>query len=86
MTIKERLEQVATVLTSTEHSPDERLHDIGLRLLAQELDDLDRCTRELAVREMEEFRAYVTATPSLSPVSRICEESRARVRRIMGKE
>lgn len=86
MTTKERLEQIATVLTATKHSPDERLHDLGLRLLAKELNDLDRYTRELEAQEVEEFRAFVANNPSSHPIAQICDESAARVRRIMGRD
>lgn len=86
MTTKERLEHMATVLATTEHSPDEGLRNAGLRLLAKELDDLDRCTRKQARYEVEEFKAYVTSNPSFRSVSLICNDSAKRVRKIMERD
>lgn len=83
--LKDRLGRAATILTATERSPSPELHDMGLRLLAKELNDLDRCTRERDKLEVAEFRAYMAASPSARPVSLICEESAERVRRIMGR-
>lgn len=84
-TTRDRLERVAVALTATDQSPSPELHSAGLRLLARELDDIDRATRQMEAAEADEFRAYVAATPSSRPVSTICEESAARVRRIMGR-
>lgn len=86
MEIKDRLERVATVLTTTEYSPSPELHDMGLRLLEAELRDLDRCTREREAVEVEAFRAFVAAHPERGTVSRICDESEERVRRIMRRQ
>ena len=42
MAIKDRLERVAVVLTSTEFSPSGELREMGLRLLDNEMRDLAR--------------------------------------------
>lgn len=85
MTTKDRLERVAMILTTTERSPSPELHDMGLRLLAKELNDIDRATRAMAAVEVEEFRLYMASYPTHQSVDTICEESAARVRRIMGR-
>jgi hypothetical protein len=82
MTTTDRLERLATVLTTTQHSPSVRLYEIGLRLLASELADLANCTAERDRREEEDSSAGA-AVPSRCPVARICDDSAERVRKIM---
>lgn len=57
MTTKDRLEHLAVILTTTEHSPSDELHSLGLRLLAQELDDLALQTRRQEEHELESFHS-----------------------------
>ena len=82
MTTTDRLERLAEVLTTTQRSPSVRLYELGLRLLASELADLESCTAARDRREEEESRAG-NVGPSVCPVVRICDESAARVRKIM---
>ena len=86
MTAKDRLERIAMVLDTTRDSPSLELHDMGLRLLDQELRLLAEDTRLEGERETEEYRSWVCSHPAVNPVSTICEESRARVREIMGRD
>ena len=87
MTTKDRLERVAMVLTTTEHSPSIDLREMGERLVANEMRDLERAIEAEALRELEEFHSMGPPQPVPQlPVSRICEESAERVRRIMGRE
>jgi len=82
MTTTDRLERLAEALTITQRSPSVRLHEMGLRLLAGELADLESCTAARDRREEAEYRAG-HAGLSRCPIARICDESEARVRAIM---
>jgi len=85
MGTKDRLELVAVVLTATGFSPSPDLREMGERLLANEMRDLERSIRLEESREVEAFRAFVAGNPSQLPVTRICEESAERVQKIMGR-
>lgn len=85
MATKERLEQVATVLTTTEHSPSEDLRALGLRLLAKELDDLAVQTHRQELWEMRKL-AELHLNPPQCHITQICEEPVKRVRKIMERE
>jgi hypothetical protein len=84
METTDRLERVAVILTTTEYSPSTELHNMGLRLLARELLDLEQSTRRAELAELAEVVGPRGARQC--PANRVCDESAARVRRIMGRE